>query len=275
MNAHRSMLLLSLIAFGYAFLYVPIAILILYSFNDSQLVSVWSHFSLRWYGELFRNEQMRDAALLSLRIAATSATASILLGTAAAFALRQLRRSSGRGLFEALVMMPLILPEVLTGLAMLLLFVFFSQVIGWPQTRGATTLTIAHITFGMAYATVVIRARLSQQDPSLAEAAADLGATPWRVFLRVTLPLLMPALIAAWLLAFTLSLDDVVISSFVTGPGASTLPIVVLSSVRLGVSPQINALATLLVLFVSILMIAATLALRNAGRPARYGEKLD
>lgn len=275
MNAHRSMLLLSLIAFGYAFLYVPIAILILYSFNDSQLVSVWSHFSLRWYGELFRNEQMRDAALLSLQIAATSATASILLGTAAAFALRQLRRSSGRGFFEALVMMPLILPEVLTGLAMLLLFVFFSQVIGWPQTRGATTFTIAHITFGMAYATVVIRARLSQQDPSLAEAAADLGATPWRVFLRVTLPLLMPALIAAWLLAFTLSLDDVVISSFVTGPGASTLPIVVLSSVRLGVSPQINALATLLVLFVSILRIAATLTLRNAGRPARYGDKLD
>ncbi|WP_020176904.1 ABC transporter permease subunit [Methyloferula stellata] len=263
MNGRRSTALLSLVAFGYAFLYVPIAILILYSFNDSQLVSVWSHFSTRWYGELFKNAQMRDAAWLSFSIAIMSATASILLGTAAAFALRPMRASPGRSLFEALLITPLILPEVLTGLAMLLLFVFFGEAIGWPRTRGISTIVIAHITFGMAYATVVIRARLSQQDPVLEEAAADLGATPWRIFSRVSLPLLAPALVAAWLLAFTLSLDDVVISSFVTGPGASTLPIVVLSSVRLGVSPQINALASLLVLFVAMLMMAATLVLRG------------
>jgi putrescine transport system permease protein len=267
MNA-RSTLLLSLVAFGYAFLYIPIVVLIVYSFNDSQLVSVWSHASTRWYVELFKNPQMRDAAWLSFSIATVSATASTVLGTAAAFALRSLR-ASRQGLYEVLVMVPVILPEVLTGLAMLLLFVFMGEVIGWPRTRGAMTITIAHVTFGMAYAAVVIRARLSQQDPALEEAAADLGATPWRVFLRVTLPLLMPALVAAWLLAFTLSLDDVVISSFVTGPGASTLPIVVLSSVRLGVSPQINALASLLVVFVSALMIAATWALRRRDHPMR------
>ncbi len=247
-------------------LYVPIAILILYSFNDSQLVSVWSHFSTRWYGELFKNAQMREAAWLSFSIATISATASTVLGTAAAFALRSMRPSPGRSLFEGLLMVPLILPEVLTGLAMLLLFVFLGEAIGWPRTRGTATIAIAHITFGMAYAAVLIRARLSQQDPVLEEAAADLGATPWRIFWRVSLPLLAPALIAAWLLAFTLSLDDVVISSFVTGPGASTLPIVVLSSVRLGVSPQINALASLLVLFVAVLMIAATLVLRSSSR---------
>ncbi len=219
----RAVFIWSWLAFGYAFLYVPIAVLIVYSFNDSHLVTVWSHASLRWYGELFKNTQMREAALLSFEIAAVSATAATLLGTAAAFALR--RRALGHGFFEALVMMPLILPEVLTGLAMLLLFVFLGETVGWPRMRGAGTITIAHITFGMAYATVVIRARLSQQDPALEEAAADLGATPWRIFRRVTLPLGMPALTAAWLLAFTLSLDDVVIASFATGPGASTLPI--------------------------------------------------
>jgi putrescine transport system permease protein len=258
------------LAFGYAFLYVPIAVLIIYSFNDSQLVAVWSHASTRWYGELFKNQQMRDAAWLSLQIAAVSATASTVLGTSAAFAIRR-GTSRVRDIFEALLVMPLVLPEVLTGLALLLTFVFLGETIGWPPMRGATTITIAHISFGMAYAAVVIRARLALQDPALEEAAADLGSTPYRTLLRITLPLLSPALMAAWLLAFTLSLDDVVIASFVTGPGASTLPILVLSSVRLGVSPQINALAALLVLFVAALIAVSALCygtkIRDGLRP--------
>jgi putrescine transport system permease protein len=264
--SRRPIFVFSMLGFGYAFLYVPILLLMLYSFNDSRLVTVWSHFSTRWYGELFRNAQIGDALWLSLRIAATSATVSVLLGTMTAFVMQRMRRFAGRGAFDALAVTPLILPEVLTGLALLLLFVFLSDAIGWPERRGATTITIAHITFGMAYAAVVIRARLSQLDPLLEEAAADLGATPWRAFRRATLPLLMPAILAAWLLAFTLSLDDVVIASFVTGPGASTLPIVIFSSVRLGVSPQINALATLLVAFVAVLVIPAALILGRERR---------
>jgi putrescine transport system permease protein len=260
---------LTVLAFGYAFLYLPIAVLIAYSFNDNRLVAVWSHFSVRWYGELFHNAQIGDALWLSLRVAATTATASAVLGTMAAFAMQRMGRFFGRSSFEALAMTPLILPEVLTGLSLLMLFVFLSGTLGWPEQRGADTITLAHIPFGMAYATVVIRARLSQLDRSLEEAAADLGATPWRTFRRVTLPLLMPSIVAAWLLAFTLSLDDVVIASFVTGPGASTLPIVIFSSVRLGVSPQINALATLLILAVGTLIVSATLLMQRAGRPAR------
>jgi putrescine transport system permease protein len=259
---------LTVLAFGYAFLYLPIAVLIAYSFNDNRLVAVWSHFSVRWYGELFHNAQIGNALLLSLRVAAVSATASVVLGTMAAFAMQRIGRFIGRGTFEALAMTPLILPEVLTGLSLLMLFVFLGGTLGWPGQRGAGTITLAHIPFGMAYAIVVIRARLSQLDPVLDEAAADLGATPWRAFRRVTLPLLMPSIAAAWLLAFTLSLDDVVIASFVTGPGASTLPIVIFSSVRLGVSPQINALATLLILAVGVVIVTAALLMRRAGRPA-------
>jgi putrescine transport system permease protein len=264
----RSAFPLTVLAFGYAFLYLPIAILIVYSFNDNRLVTVWSHFSTRWYGELFHNAQIGDALWLSLRVAAVSATVSAVLGTLAAFVMQRVGRFVGRSAFEVLATAPLILPEVLTGLSLLLLFVFLGETIGWPAQRGADTITLAHIPFGMAYATVVIRARLSQLDPLLEEAAADLGATPWRTFLRVSLPLLLPAIFAAWLLAFTLSLDDVVIASFVTGPGATTLPIVIFSSVRLGVSPQINALATLLVLSVAVLIVAAMLTLRRAERAA-------
>jgi putrescine transport system permease protein len=263
----RSALPTAMLALGYGFLYLPIVVLIVYSFNDNRLVTVWSHFSTRWYGELFHNGQIRDALWLSLRIAAVSATAAVVLGIMAAFALGRFGRFLGRGPFEALAMTPLIMPEVLTGLSLLLLFVFLGGAFGWPGQRGAATITLAHIPFGMAYAIVVIRARLSQLDPVLEEAAADLGATPWRSFRRVTLPLLMPAIVAAWLLAFTLSLDDLVIASFVTGPGASTLPIVIFSSVRLGVSPQINALATLLVVAIAALIVTAMLMLRRAGRP--------
>jgi putrescine transport system permease protein len=264
----RSIFPLTVLGFGYAFLYLPIAVLIIYSFNDNRLVTVWSHLSVRWYGELFRNAQIGDALWLSLRIAATSATVSVVLGTMAAFAMQRMGRFVGRSSFEGLAMTPLVLPEVLTGLSLLMLFVFLGEAIGEGR-RGAETITLAHIPFGMAYAIVVIRARLSQMDQSLEEAAADLGATPWRTFTRVTLPLLAPGIAAGWLLAFTLSLDDVVIASFVTGPGASTLPIVIFSSVRLGVSPQINALATLLVLSVAVLIVVATLLMRRAARPAR------
>lgn len=260
---------LTVLAFGYAFLYLPIAVLVAYSFNDNRLVAVWSRFSVRWYGELFHNAQIGDALWLSLQVAAVTATASIVLGTMAAFAMQRMGRFVGRGTFAALATTPLVLPEVLTGLSLLMLFVFLGGALGWPGQRGADTITLAHIPFGMAYAIVVIRARLSQLDRSLEEAAADLGATPWRTFRRVTLPLLMPSIAAAWLLAFTLSLDDVVIASFVTGPGASTLPIVIFSSVRLGVSPQVNALATLLILAVGVLIVSATLLMRRADRPAR------
>lgn len=262
MTGRRSIALISVLGFGYAFLYLPIAILIVYSFNDSRLVTVWSHASLRWYAALLENEQLLDAAWLSLRVAAVSATLSVAMGTAAAFALQRLKPFFASRSYEALLMLPLIVPEVLIGLSLLLMFVVLGEVIGGPE-RGAVTITIAHASFGTAYAAVVIRARLSQLDPSLDEAAAILGATPWRTFRRVTLPLLMPATAAGWLLAFTLSLDDVVVASFVTGPGASTLPIVVFSSVRLGVSPQINALATLMVTFVSCLILAATLMTRR------------
>jgi putrescine transport system permease protein len=217
---------------------------------------------------LFHNPQIGEALWLSLRVAAVSATASAVLGTLAAFVMQRAGRFAGRSAFEVLATAPLILPEVLTGLSLLLLFVFLGEAIGWPAQRGADTITLAHIPFGMAYAVVVIRARLSQIDPLLEEAAADLGATPWRTFLRVSLPLLLPAIFAAWLLAFTLSLDDVVIASFVTGPGATTLPIVIFSSVRLGVSPQINALATLLVLGVAVLIVTAMLLVRRAERAA-------
>lgn len=274
MSGKRNVTLLTVLAFGYVFLYLPIAILIVYSFNDNRLVTVWSHASLRWYLELLKNVQLQEAAWLSFRIAAASATIAVVLGTAAAFALQRLRPFVGRRGFEALVMMPLIIPEVLIGLSFLLLFVLAGQVIGWPGERGATTITLAHATFGMAYATVVVRARLSQLDPRLEEAAAILGATPARSFLKVTLPLLLPAIAAAWLLAFTLSLDDVVIASFVTGPGASTLPIVVFSSVRLGVSPQINALATLIVVFVGLLILAATLILRGQAKGRRQPQPM-
>jgi putrescine transport system permease protein len=238
---------LGMLGLGYVFLYGPIAVLIVYSFNASRLVTVWSGFSTQWYGALLHNEKFLSAAWLSLKIAAVNATAATVLATAAAFALVRMGRFPGRGLFALLLLAPLVLPEVMTALAMLLTFVALEDLIGWPSGRGATTITIAHITFSLAYVTVVVRARLLDLDPRLEEAAADLGAPPHRVFLSITLPLLGPAVAAGWLLAFTLSLDDLVIASFVSGPGSSTLPLVVFSSVRLGLSPEVNALATILI----------------------------
>lgn len=252
----RSPFLLSALLFGYAFLYLPIALLMVWSFNESRMVTVWGGFSTKWYVELFNNEAYLDAALLSLKVAATSATGALVLGTLAALVLVRFGKFRGRALFTGLVTAPLVMPEIILGLAMLLLFVALEQTIGWPDGRGFTTIAIAHTTIGMAYATVVIRSRLAQMDESLEEAAMDLGARPTKVFFVITLPVIAPSLVAAWLLAFTLSLDDVVTSQFVVGPGSTTLPIQVYSSVRLGVSPQVNALGTIIVCIVAVLIFA-------------------
>jgi putrescine transport system permease protein len=244
-------------------------VLIVYSFNESRLVTVWAGFSTKWYGELFRDRQIMDAVLMSLRIAMLAASAATMLGTLAGIALVRLGPFRGRSFFGAMLTAPLVMPEVITGLSLLLLFVAMSQLLGWPAQRGALTIWIAHVTFCTAYVTVVVAARLAELDRSLEEAAMDLGATPARVFLWVTLPIIAPALLAGWLLAFTLSLDDLVIASFVTGPGASTLPIVVFSSVRLGVSPKINALATILITTVALgTALAWWLSLRFGRRGA-------
>jgi len=255
--------LLTLLGFGYAFLYVPVLLLIVYSFNESRLVTVWSGFSTKWYGELLRNRQLLDAAWLSVRIAAVNASFAVILGTLAANALVRHGRFRGRAGFELLLTAPLVMPDVIIGLSLLLLFVAMQQTIGWPSGRGFTTITIAHITFSMAYVAVVVRARLAQMDRSLEEAAMDLGARPLTVYLSITLPLIAPALLSGWLLAFTLSLDDLVIASFVAGPGSTTLPMVVYASVRMGVSPQINALATIIVALVSLAVIVAGISLRG------------
>jgi putrescine transport system permease protein len=237
---------------GFAFLYIPIVSLIVYSFNQSRLVTVWGGFSTKWYGELLRNEQILSAAWLSLKVATISATLAVALGTLAGMTLARFGPFKGRTLLSGLTTAPLVMPEVITGLSLLLLFVTMEQLIGWPAGRGATTIVISHITFTMAFVTVVIQSRLAQMDDSLEEAALDLGARPAKVFFLITLPIIFPALLSGWLLAFTLSLDDLVITSFVAGPGSSTLPMVIFSKVRLGVSPDINALATILVAVVAV-----------------------
>ena len=237
---------------GFGFLYVPILILVIYSFNESKLVTVWGGFSTRWYVELFQDPQILDAAKLSLQIAASSATIALVLGVAAAMTLVRFRWFRGRTWLAGMVAAPLVMPEVITGLSLLLLFVALDNWLGWPSGRGVTTIGLAHATFGMAFVAVIVQARLRDMDRTLEEAAMDLGARPATVFLTVTLPTIAPALVAAWLLAFTLSLDDLVIASFVSGPGSSTLPMVVFSKVRLGISPDINALATLMILIVGL-----------------------
>jgi len=246
------------LVFGYLFLYVPILLLILFSFNDSRLVTVWGGWSVRWYEALFNDEQMLRAAWLSIRIAAITATIAVVLGTMAAMALVRLSRFRGRFVFTGMIAAPLVMPEVVIGLSLLLMFVAMEQAIGWPAGRGMVTIILAHSTFCAAYVTVVVQSRVGTLDQSLEEAALDLGARPLKVFFVITLPIIAPSLIAGWLLAFTLSLDDLVVSSFVSGPGATTLPMLVFSSVRLGVSPQINALATIIVVAVSIGIILAT-----------------
>ncbi len=252
MTGRRSTFLLTMLCFGFAFLYAPILSLIIYSFNRSKLATVWGGFSTKWYGELFSNELIIDAALLSLRIAAVSATIAVLLGSLAALALVRMGRFRGRLLFTGLISAPLVMPEVITGLSLLLLFVSLGDLIGWPGKRGANTITIAHITVSMAYVAVIVQSRLAGMDESLEEAAMDLGSKPLRVLFDITLPIISPAMIAGWLLSFTMSLDDLVIATFTSGPGASTLPMVIFSKVKLGVSPDINALATIMITIVTI-----------------------
>ncbi len=252
----RSRFVTAMMVAGFLFLYLPIVLMIAFSFNESRLVTVWGGFSTKWYGELFRNQQVLSAAWLSFKIAAMNATGATILGTLAGLALARFGRFRGRPLLTGLATAPLVMPEVITGLSLLLLFVAMEQLVGWPAGRGITTITIAHMTFSMAYVTVVVQSRLATLDESLEEAAMDLGARPAKVFFLITLPIILPAILAGWLLAFTLSWDDLVITSFVTGPGSSTLPLVIFSKVRLGVSPDINALATLLVLAVAVFTTA-------------------
>jgi len=260
----RSRFIVSVLAFGYAFLYIPLASVIFYSFNDSSLATVWGGFSTRWYGELFRNDQILDAAFLSLRVAVTAATLATIFGTLAGMALARFGRFRGRTLFTGMITSPLVMPEVITGLSLLLLFVSLQQLTGWPAQRGFNTITIAHTTFAMAYVAVIIQSRLVSMDESLEEAAMDLGGRPFRVMIDITLPLIAPAMVAGWLLAFTLSLDDLVIATFVSGPGGSTLPMLIFSKVKLGVTPDINALATLIIVLVTLGVLIAWALIRRS-----------
>ena len=243
---------------GFAFLYLPMIILVIYSFNESRLVTVWAGFSTKWYGELLQNEEFLDAAWVTIKVAFFSSTLATVLGTMAAQVLVRGGRFRGRTLFSGMIYAPLVMPEVITGLSLLLLF------IGIGLDRGVFTVVLAHTTFSMAFVAVVVSSRLTSFDRALEEAALDLGATPFQSFVLVTLPIIAPAVISGWLLAFTLSLDDLVIASFTTGPGATTLPIKVFSAVRLGVSPEINALSTIMIALVTIGVVTASLASKRA-----------
>ncbi|MBX3584172.1 MAG: ABC transporter permease subunit [Rhizobiaceae bacterium] len=240
------------IVLGFAFLYLPIVLLVIYSFNESKLVTVWGGFSTKWYGELFRNQGLMDAAWVTLRVGLLSATVATVLGTLAALALTRYTRFRGRVLFSGMVFAPLVMPEVITGLSLLLLFVAIGL------DRGFFTVTLAHITFTMCFVAVVVQARLMTFDRSLEEAAMDLGAPPVKTFFQVTLPVIAPAIVSGWMLAFTLSLDDLVIASFASGPGATTLPMKIYSQVRLGVTPEINAACTLMIGVVAVGVLAAS-----------------
>jgi putrescine transport system permease protein len=255
---------------GLLFLYAPILSMIVFSFNNSRLVTVWDSANsptLKWYAALFKDHQVVDAAWLSIRIAAMSATGAVILGTLSGLVLARFGPFKGRAFLQGLSTAPLVMPEVITGLSMLLLFVSIEQLlqatVGWHFDRGVATITLAHITFTMAYVTVVVQSRLASFDDSLEEAALDLGARPAKVFFRITVPLIMPAILSGWLLAFTLSWDDVVVSQFVSGPGSNTLPMVIFSKVRLGVNPGVNALATIMVLIVATGVVLAAWALKR------------
>ena len=252
---------------GFAFLYLPMVILVIYSFNSSKLVTVWAGFSTKWYGELMRNEAFLDAAWVTIKVAVLSSTFATVLGTLAAYVLVRAGRFWGRTLFSGMIYAPLVMPEVITGLSLLLLF------IGIGLDRGVMTIVLAHTTFSMCYVSVVVSSRLATFEMSLEEAALDLGSTPFEAFRLVTLPIIAPAVISGWLLAFTLSLDDLVIASFTSGPSATTLPIKIFSAVRLGVSPEINALSTIMIASVTIGVISASLISKRAAVRQRLEEQ--
>jgi putrescine transport system permease protein len=262
---HKSPLLFGVLFFGIAILYLPILVLIVFSFNASSLVNVWGGFSTAWYGQLLHNRQVLEAALLSVEVGFVASTAAVVMGTLAAIALIRFSRFRGRLLLTGMVNAPLVMPEIITGITQLLLFVSMLQLLSWPH-RGFTTIVIAHVAFCMAYVTVTMQSRLQSADRSLEEAAMDLGASPARAFIDITLPIIAPALLSSWLLSFTLSLDDLVISSFVSGPGAGTLPMVIYSKVKLGVSPDINALASLIICAVGLCVIVAGVVMRRSER---------
>lgn len=248
----RTLALLSVLVLGFVFLYLPLVMLVVYSFNEGRLVSVWSGWSTKWYVVLFHDQALLGAAWLSLRLATVAGALSAIFGTFAGIALARGGRFPGRRFFTTLIAGPLVLPDVVLGISLLLLFVAMQQAIGFPAQRGALTIVLAHTTFGLCYVALIVQARLIGLDRTLEEAAMDLGARPFKVLMVITVPLLAPAILAGFLLAFTLSLDDLVIASFVSGPGATTLPMAVFSSVRLGVKPEINALATILVSAVAV-----------------------
>ena len=245
------------LSLGFVFLYLPIVALVLYSFNDSPVPNVWRGFTLKWYAALGSDTEMLSGLWLSLKIAFFTACSSVVLGTLAAIALVKYRRFSGRTLFSGMVNAPLVMPEVIIGLSLLLMLVSLQRALGFPE-RGLATIWMGHLLLGMAYAAVIVQARLQDLNPQLEEAAMDLGAKPWQVFALVTLPMISQALMSAWLLTFTLSLDDVVLSAFLSGPGATTMPLVIFSRARLGLNPSVNAIATLIVTLVAIGVVAAS-----------------
>ncbi len=267
----RSTFLICVMCFGFAFLYIPILSMIVYSFNGARLATVWGGFSTRWYVSLWNNRQIMD---LSLKIAVVSATFATILGTMVGFVLARFRRFRGRTLFSGMSTAPLVMPEVITGISTLMLFILTARWIGWPTERGFTTVTLAHITFSMVFVATIVQARISQADRAIEEAAMDLGARPWQVLWDITLPTAFPAILAGWLLAFTISLDDVVITSFTTGPGSTTLPLVIWSKVKLGVTPDVNALATLTVLVVGLGVVLAGWVMSRAERRRLREERL-
>ncbi len=260
----RPIFLITMLCFGFAFFYIPILSMIVYSFNASKLATVWGGFSVKWYISLFSNKAVMNALFLSLKIALISATMATILGTMAGIALARFRKFKGRVLFSGLITAPLVMPDVITGISSLMFFILMAQWIGWPAQRGFETVTLAHITFSLVYVTTIVHSRLVSADLAIEEAAMDLGSKPWQVLRDVTLPVISPAILSGWLLAFTISLDEVVITSFTTGPGNTTLPLLIWSKVKLGVSPDINALATIIVVVVGIGVVIAGFVMNRA-----------
>lgn len=273
MHGKRSQFLTFMLSVGLAFFYIPLILLMIYSFNESKLVPVWGGWSVRWYEVLLQSEEVWRAVALSLKIAFVNASVATALGMLAGLAMVRFGKFRGRTLFGGMLVAPLVMPEVITGLALLVLFISLKELVGWPDQRGFTTITIAHITFSLAYVAVTVQARLTGMGTTMEEAAADLGAKPFKVLTAITLPRLTPALLSGWLLAFTLSLDDLVIASFVTGPGATTLPILIFSRIRVGLRPDINALATIMILFIAICVTIAAILLFRQQRQDKLNQK--
>ncbi len=270
----RPVFLITVLCFGFAFFYIPILSMIIYSFNASKLATVWGGFSTKWYGALMGNQQVISALMLSLKIAVISSTMATILGTMAGITLARFRRFRGRVLFSGLVTAPLVMPDVIIGISSLMMFILMAEWLGWPSQRGFTTITLAHITFSMVYVTVIVQSRLVAADQAIEEAAMDLGSRPWQVLRDITLPVISPAILSGWLLAFTISLDEVVITSFTTGPGNTTLPLLIWSKVKLGVSPEINALGSIIVVVVGIGVFTAGWIMHRAERRRNLDARL-